>query len=104
MFPIMTNILQSSESPRVNLRALPASNSVLTWLVLAPRDTPNAERRPGARDSHMTHRWRKTDSNPRSLSEGKSWKGRHVDPPCTWTVGRLQSELSRPGMADGGSH
>ena len=66
MFPIMTNILQSSESPRVNLRALPASNSVLTWLVLAPRDTPNAERRPGARDSHMTHRWRKPDSNHRS--------------------------------------
>jgi hypothetical protein len=62
----MTNILQSSESPRVNLRALPASNSVLTWLVLAPRDTPNAERRPGARDSHMTHRWRKPDSNHRS--------------------------------------
>ena len=28
----------------------------------------------------------------------------HVDPPCTWTVGRLQSELSRTGMADGGSH
>ena len=31
--------------------------------MLAPRDTPNAERRPGARGSHMTHRWREMDSN-----------------------------------------
>src|SRR6266446_1678945 len=26
--------------------------------------------------SHRTPRWRKTDSNPRSLSEGKCWNGR----------------------------
>jgi hypothetical protein len=37
-----------------------------TGPVLAPRDTPNAERRPGARGSHMIHRWREMDSNPRS--------------------------------------
>jgi hypothetical protein len=36
--------------------------------VLAPRDTPNAERRPGARGSHRTHRWREMDSNLRSLA------------------------------------
>jgi hypothetical protein len=40
--------------------------------VLAPRDTPNAERRPGARGSHMTHRWREQDSNPRSPPLGKN--------------------------------
>src|SRR5580704_6116876 len=83
MFPIMTNILQSSESPRVNLRALPASNSVLTWLVLAPRDTPNAERRPGARDSHMTHRWREMDSNfryrGRRPASGRSLHAQRVE-------------------------
>src|SRR6202022_2413222 len=26
--------------------------------------------------SHQTPRWSETDSNPRSLSEGKCWKGR----------------------------
>jgi peptidoglycan/xylan/chitin deacetylase (PgdA/CDA1 family) len=36
-------------------------------------------------------------------AHGWRWEG-HADPPCTWTVGRLQSELSRTGMADGGSH
>ena len=33
--------------------------------MLAPRDTPNAERRPGARGSHLTPRWREMDSNHR---------------------------------------
>jgi hypothetical protein len=29
-----------------------------------------------SRSSHETPRWRETDSNPRSLSEGQCWKGR----------------------------
>ena len=47
--------------------------------MLAPRDTPNAERRPGARGSHMIHRWRKPDSNDQSRSEksGRS-ETRHI--------------------------
>src|SRR5258707_7425116 len=48
------------------LPALLVSRSPSRFLILP-------EQPPG---SLLTLRWRKTDSNPRSLSEGKCWKGR----------------------------
>ena len=50
-----------------------------TGPVLAPRDTPNAERRPGARGSHLTPRWREMDSNHRSLARKSRFLSRKAN-------------------------
>jgi hypothetical protein len=48
-------------------------------------------------DGSQTHRWREQDSNPRSLSEGKCWKGR------TSRRGGSLTEGSNPSSSSGES-
>src|SRR6202022_4294379 len=46
--------------------------------------------------SHQTPRWSETDSNPRSLSEGKCWKGQHLDRGGPFLGGLEGSNRSSP--------